>query len=129
MKKLAYYFIASVVLLAGASVLSAKAPVLWAKRSIVPSALADDDEEEEREDDEEGRGSESSSSSKPKTETVTTYVKLPDQIIKRLITTTIYDSDGDGIFDPDDSTPNIHNIFVVEDKNLNGVADRYEDKK
>jgi hypothetical protein len=38
----------------------------------------------------------------------------------------IYDSDGDGIFDPDDSTPNLHDVFIVRDGNLNGIVDKYE---
>lgn len=99
-------------------------------KSLVIFAHADDDERDEG-DEEDNRTSASSSntSSKPKTETVTTYVKLPDQIIKRLITNTIYDSDGDGVFDPDDPTPNLNDVFIVKDDNVNGINDAYENGK
>ena len=104
--------------------------VLWPFRSAIHSwlhpslnlALAEDDEEDEEDDEDEG----SSSKTTTKYETVTTYVKLPDQVIKKNIVTTIYDSDGDGIFDPDDKNPQIHELLIVKDENLNGIDDAYE---
>jgi hypothetical protein len=41
--------------------------------------------------------------------------------------TTVYkDSDGDGILDNNDPHPGIQEIFIVEDKNLNGIVDKFE---
>jgi hypothetical protein len=62
----------------------------------------------------------------PKAVPVTTFIQLPDQIIEKQITTTVYDSDGDGVFDSEDSAPDIHDALIVSDQNFNGVADKYE---
>lgn len=131
MKKSNYYFIILLLFVAGTILSPTKLSIRWTMKSLVMFAHADDDEEERdnEEDDERAPVSTSTSSSKPKTETVTTYVKLPDQIIKRLITNTIYDSDGDGVFDPDDPTPNLNDIFIVKDDNANGINDAYENEK
>lgn len=120
MKKPIYYFFSLVLFTAGFSVLALRFESQRPGSSAIPAVLGDEDEDEEDEEDEEDDDSDS------KPETVTTRVKLPDQIIKRLITETIYDSDGDGVFDPDDSTPNLNDIFIVKDDNLNGIADAYE---
>lgn len=114
-----------------AVILLAAVPVIWISRAIVQtgpklfylSAQAEDEDEDEDEEDEED---DDDDDNKPKTETVTTYVKLPDQVIKQNVVTTIYDSDGDGIFDPDDKHPQIHELLIVKDENLNGIDDAYE---
>lgn len=85
-------------------------------------AQADDEEEEEDDEDED----EERVTTKTETKKVTTYVKLPDQVVTKKIVTTIYDSDGDGIFDDTDPTPNINDNFIVKDANANGIVDEYE---
>jgi hypothetical protein len=41
-------------------------------------------------------------------------------------TTIIKDSDGDGLNDSTDPNPNISEIYIVEDENLNGIVDKFE---
>jgi hypothetical protein len=41
---------------------------------------------------------------------------------------TLKDSDGDGLLDKDDPHPNIAEIYIVEDKNANGIVDKFEKK-
>lgn len=72
------------------------------------------------------KAAEAPKQSQPKALPITTFVQLPDQIIEKQITTTIYDSDGDGIFDPDDAVPEVHDALLVSDHNANGIADKYE---
>lgn len=86
---------------------------------FVPMVAADDEGSEGS-----GEGSEDEGDSDEE-ETVTTYIKLPDQVIKRNYIFTIYDSDGDGVFDPDDPTPNVHNAFLVKDEDRDGIDDQY----
>lgn len=124
MKKRIYYAILLVIFLTGGSFFLAEFSGALFSKGIISYVSAEDDDDEEDEEDEEDDDEESDSEEK----TEATYVKLPDQIIKRLITSTIYDSDGDGIFDPEDATPNMHNVFIVEDNNLNGIADDYENE-
>lgn len=59
-------------------------------------------------------------------ETVTNEVKLSDTVTQKTVTTTRFDSDGDGIFDEEDTHPVINDYFIVEDANRNGIVDRYE---
>ncbi len=91
--------------------------------------LARAEEEEESEDEETDRQTQStvqtkssaSSSNSGKTKTtVETDVKTVTK------TTVIKDSDGDGILDEEDSHPDIAEIYIVEDKNLNGIVDSFE---
>lgn len=93
---------------------------LWKQHpfSLVPGVSADDDDEEdedEREEDEE----------REERREKTTFIRLPDRVIKKEFTTVVFDSDGDGIFDPDDRWPEIHYIFIVQDENKDGIADDY----
>lgn len=127
MKKKIYYFILLVFFLVGTSVLVFKTKAQWDVNSLTPLVLGEDDEEDEEDEEDDDEDSASSGSSSPKT--VTTYVKLPDQIIKKLIEIVTFDSDGDGVFDPDDATPNLHNVFLVKDDNLNGIVDAYENRE
>ena len=133
MKKLSFYLLALTLFLAGSLVWTIRSQAQLASDSIPPTVLGDeDDEDEDDEDDDDDNnndnGSAGNSSSSTKTKTVTTYVKLPDQIIKKTIEETIYDSDGDGVFDPEDPTPNLHDVFLVKDENRNGIVDEYERK-
>lgn len=41
-------------------------------------------------------------------------------------TITINDSDGDGLLDNEDPHPNIAEIYIVKDDNLNGIVDDFE---
>ena len=41
-------------------------------------------------------------------------------------TITLPDTDGDGILDKDDPHPDIPEIYIVQDKNLNGIVDQFE---
>lgn len=80
--------------------------------------LADDNEEDEEENDHDKVIYE------PKIETsskqISTYVK------EKTVTTTLFDSDGDGVFDDEDEYPETNNFFIVEDANMNGIVDKYE---
>ena len=125
MKKKIYYLILLLFFLTGASFLMIEAKAQLSQNNNVPLVLGDDDEDEEDEDEDEEDEDEDEEDEK----TVTTYVKLPDQIIKKLIEIVTFDSDGDGVFDPDDSTPNLHNIFLVKDDNWNGIVDAYENRE
>lgn len=125
MKKKIFYFVLMVFFLAGASVLVISTHAQLDAAGNIPLVLGDDDEEEDEDDDDDDEEEESASEEK----TVTTYVKLPDQIIKKLIEIVTFDSDGDGVFDPDDATPNLHDIFLVKDDNLNGIVDAYENRE
>ena len=60
------------------------------------------------------------------TETKTIYERLSDTVTRQTITTTKFDSDGDGILDEEDAHPTINDYFIVKDDNLNGIDDRYE---
>jgi hypothetical protein len=62
----------------------------------------------------------------PGIETKTINEKISDTVSRTTTTTTIHDSDGDGIFDNEDKYPNINDNFIVKDINLNGIDDRYE---
>ncbi|TAK96540.1 hypothetical protein EPO05_01615 [Patescibacteria group bacterium] len=95
-------------------------------RSLLISVVSAEDEGEEEEEDDEDEGGGSQTTSKTEMKTVTTYVKLPDQIVKKQIVTTIYDSDGDGVFDDTDPTPTINDNLIVEDNNQDGIVDAYE---
>ena len=44
----------------------------------------------------------------------------------KTITTTLQDSDGDGILDKDDPHPTIPEIYIVTDNNHNGIVDKFE---
>lgn len=61
-----------------------------------------------------------------KTEYVTVYKKLSDTVSTTTDTITRHDSDGDGLYDDEDSHPTINEYFIVKDDNLNGIDDRYE---
>lgn len=95
-------------------------------------AWAEDDESEnERESDEDSSpntviDTNPDKKSSKKTETVTIYKKLNDTVTQIVTTITKHDSDGDGIYDDEDSHPAINEYFIVRDDNLNGIDDRYE---
>ena len=95
--------------------------------------LGDDEEDEEDEKDEEDEEDEEDESSvidtkksAPKTETVTEYRKLNDTVTQVRTTIIRHDSDRDGLYDDEDPHPAINEYFIVEDQNLNGIDDRYE---
>lgn len=117
-------FSKSIFIILGIIVLMTSFNFIWtvSKNNLsVPIALADDDDEEEDDEDENDESS---------TETVVTYetiyIKLPDTMAEKIIQVPLYDSDSDGIYDDEDPHPYINKFFVVEDKNLNGIDDRYE---
>ena len=84
----------------------------------------DDEEEDEHDDDDDEKEYYEEELQEPTVETssrqVSTYVS------EKTVTTTIFDSDGDGIFDDEDQYPQINNHFIVEDENANGIVDEYE---
>jgi len=80
-----------------------------------------EDNESEQESDEGG-----SSTSSTKVEYKTIYTKLPDTVVTTTKQIPRYDSDGDGLYDDTDPHPAINEFFIVPDKNLNGIDDRYE---
>ncbi|MDO8529178.1 MAG: hypothetical protein Q7S18_00740 [bacterium] len=74
-----------------------------------------------RADDEEGNTGASSGKSSGITPVTTTQTSTQTTIIK--------DSDGDGLIDSEDPHPNIPEIYIVEDNNLNGIVDKFENGK
>lgn len=40
---------------------------------------------------------------------------------------TLPDRDGDGLIDSEDPHPDYPEVYIVEDKNLNGTVDQFED--
>lgn len=85
---------------------------------IFVSVHAEDEEDEEDEKDEEDDDDRSSSSSSAAQ--TQTYTTSSTRVI------TLKDSDGDGILDKDDPHPNIPEIYIVDDVNLNGIVDKFE---
>lgn len=61
-----------------------------------------------------------------KIEYKTVYAKLPDTVAYITKKIPRYDSDGDGLYDDEDTHPEINEFFIVKDDNLNGIDDRYE---
>lgn len=56
---------------------------------------------------------------------------LPNQAAQTKTTTstkviTLPDSDGDGLLDKDDPHPKVAEIYIVEDKDKNGIVDDFE---
>jgi len=100
--------------------------------SVFHFASADDDEEEydEDEDDEDkDEDEEDESSSSEKTVTVQeTIVVEPAKIVteNQLQTISLSDRDRDGIPDDEDKHPDIAEIYIVKDDNLNGIVDTFE---
>lgn len=41
---------------------------------------------------------------------------------------TLSDRDGDGIIDSEDPHPDYPEIYIVEDKNFNGIVDKFENQ-
>jgi hypothetical protein len=67
----------------------------------------------------------------PKTTTTTSSTSTSKNTVDTKVTTTTKDitykdSDGDGIIDIDDPHPNVAEIYVVKDDNLNGIVDNFE---
>ncbi len=83
--------------------------------------MAEDDDEDDEEDEEDDDSN---------TEKVTTYetiyVKLSDTVVERATQVPLHDSDSDGLYDDEDPFPYINKFFVVEDNDLNGIEDAYE---
>lgn len=86
----------------------------------------EDDEEEDEDEDEDEDDSQQETNQKKKTPapvgntTVTT-------VSEQKITTVIKDTDGDGLYDPDDPHPTIPEWFIVRDDNHNGIVDTFEE--
>jgi uncharacterized membrane protein len=117
MEKTKKYFYAFLILLVIFSV------------SIWKRVLAEDENENERKDDGNVTTVIDTSPAKntiKKTETVTEYRKLSDTITQLITTITRHDSDGDGLYDDEDTHPTINDYFIVADANLDGIDDRYE---
>lgn len=96
-------------------------------------ALAEDEEDEYEEEDEEDEEDEEKSEEQEdvkeeEPEKIKQIIRLPDQIVTKTIIETVYeaDSDRDGLIDKNDPHPNIAEIYIVKDENLNGVDDTYE---
>lgn len=89
------------------------------------SVLADDDDDDEEENFKVIDTTPSKEATQ-KTEYKTITTKLSDTVTKTAMTETEYDSDGDGIYDQDDTHPTINDYFIVTDDNLNGIDDKYE---
>lgn len=67
--------------------------------------------------------------SSPKMKTVTqTIVVTPAKVVteNQVQTISLPDSDRDGIADSEDPHPYISEIYIVQDKNLNGIVDTFE---
>lgn len=54
------------------------------------------------------------------------YVQAATDVSTSTQTITLDDSDGDGLLDNEDPHPDIPEIYIVEDKNLNGIVDLIE---
>lgn len=98
--------------------------------SVFHFANADDDEEEYEEDDDENEDVKvEPSSSSEKTVTVEeTIVVEPAKIVteNQLQTISLSDRDRDGIPDDEDKHPDIAEIYIVKDDDLNGIVDTFE---
>lgn len=79
----------------------------------------DDDQEELKEYENERTDSSSASDNRELAQTTS--------VSKSVETVVLKDSDGDGILDRDDAHPNVAEIYIVEDKNRNGIVDKFED--
>ncbi len=100
-------------------------------------ALAEDDEDDEDgeddENDDEGDDEVSSndsgaSATESKPQTYTQIIKLPDQIVTKIIIEDVVlpDTDKDGLADANDPHPTIPEQIIVSDANGNGIDDNYE---
>lgn len=92
---------------------------------------ADDEGEDESEEDDQ-KTEEFNSNADNETEKFgkTSSAKSPTATVKTSTQTTIIkDSDGDGFVDSEDPHPNISEIYIVEDVNLNGIVDKFENEK
>lgn len=96
--------------------------------NIVQAEDEEDEEEGEEEDDDDREAIDTSSdnATAKETETKVIYTKLSDTVSTVTTTITRHDSDGDGMYDDEDPHPSINENFIVEDGNLNGIDDRYE---
>lgn len=60
------------------------------------------------------------------TKTVITQPSISTKVETTTQTTIYKDSDGDGILDSEDPHPGTQEIYIVEDKNINGIVDKFE---
>lgn len=102
--------------------------LLFAAGPVVFSVThAEDDENEERDDDEDDDDGEEKNS-----ETYTeTVVVSPARVVMENQTQTVFllDYDRDGIVDSEDLHPDMAEMFIVKDDNLNGIVDTFEYEK
>jgi hypothetical protein len=100
--------------------------------SVFRFAYADDDDEYEdryEEEDDSSKAAETSTESAPKPKTYQeTVVVSPARIVtqQQLQTVLLSDRDRDGIVDSEDVHPDIAEIYIVQDENLNGIVDTFE---
>ncbi|KKQ51771.1 MAG: hypothetical protein US70_C0013G0022 [Parcubacteria group bacterium GW2011_GWD2_38_11] len=110
--------------------------------SIFHFANADDDEEYDEEEDkdeddvdrkdvEEVDENSEESSSKKTTTVKETFVVEPAKIVteNQIQTILLSDRDRDGIPDDEDQYPDIAEIYIVRDDDLNGIVDTFEYEK
>lgn len=111
-----------------AVVVTSSYPGIYQK--IIRPVLAEDDDEEEDEDEDNDHfkviDTSPSNNTAKKNETKTITTKLADTITQTTTTTIKHDSDGDGKYDEEDPHPTINEYFIVQDANLNGIDDQYE---
>ncbi|MGB2791236.1 MAG: hypothetical protein WBC29_01650 [Candidatus Moraniibacteriota bacterium] len=121
MKKRLFFIFSFLSLIFGSIALTSYRNVLHAE---------DDDEEYEKDDHESDNTKKVSTdnSSPTKQSTVTNQPTLipVTTITQQEVTTVLTDSDGDGLYDNEDPHPNIPEIYIVNDDNKNGIADRFE---
>jgi hypothetical protein len=97
---------------------------------------ADDDEDRYEQDDDERATTSTTTTSVPTTSSTKekikyvnqTIVVTPERIVteNQLQTTSFPDRDRDGIIDSEDAHPDIAEIYIVQDSNLNGIVDTFE---
>jgi uncharacterized membrane protein len=90
----------------------------------IKNVLAEDDNEEDNEDNEDSEEFEEREVQETISET--SYQQVSDNVQKETVTTTLFDSDRDGIFDDEDTHPTINDFFIVKDDDKNGIVDKYE---
>ena len=88
----------------------------------------DEEHEEDEEDEEDGEDKEDDDEVEIKTITTTEYPNPRVEVKKNIQTVTLNDSDGDGLIDDEDPHPNVPEIYIVKDDNLNGIVDKYENE-
>lgn len=81
----------------------------------------EEDDEDEDEDDSRQETSQEKKTSAPAGSTTVTTVS------EQKITTVVKDTDGDGLYDPDDPHPTVPEWFIVRDDNNNGIVDTFEE--